>query len=185
MPQPSPPHHPEGMEGANYDHTAFHDLFQHNNKDNNQHNPEVSITAAVGMSTIVRRGALNPLFYNNPPPFFQIFSNPPSLLPPTPNPHCSFCCLVSLAEWVIVYTTFDVLFYLMISWMYKCQALGPWCMFYGTRHKFHSVHWDNDYNFIISAHDITNKILSCDSNHIVDLVMWQSLITLAFLWQKV
>ena len=89
MPQPSPPHHPEGMEGANYDHTAFHDLFQHNNKDNNQHNPEVPITAAVGMSTIVRRGALTPLFYNNPPPFFRFFPTPlPCCLqPPTPTAH--------------------------------------------------------------------------------------------------
>ena len=86
MPQPSPPHHPEGMEGANYDHTAFHDLFQHNNKDNNQHNPEVSITAAVGMSTIVRRGALNPLFYNNPPPQFSNFFQPPFPVASNPQP---------------------------------------------------------------------------------------------------
>ena len=35
-----------------------------------------------------------------PPPSSNFVHPPPSLLPPTPL-HCSFCCLVSLAEWVI------------------------------------------------------------------------------------
>ena len=31
---------------------------------------------------------------------------------------------------------------------------------------------NKDYDFIISVHDFTNKIWSCDSNYIVDLVRW-------------
>ena len=46
-----------------------------------------------------------PLFYEDPPilhnPFFKFCPFPPLLLPPTPPP-LSFCCLVYLAEWVIV-----------------------------------------------------------------------------------
>ena len=32
--------------------------------------------------------------------------------------------------------------------------------------------WNKGYDIIISAHDITNIILSCDSSYIVDVVMW-------------
>ena len=35
-----------------------------------------------------------------------------------------------------------------------------------------TVFWNKSYDIIISVHDITNKILSCDSNYIVDVVMW-------------
>ena len=35
-----------------------------------------------------------------------------------------------------------------------------------------NVYWNKGYDFIISVHDVTNKILSRDSNYIVDLVMW-------------
>ena len=34
------------------------------------------------------------------------------------------------------------------------------------------VFWIKRYDFIISVQDITNKILSRDSNYIVDVVMW-------------
>ena len=34
------------------------------------------------------------------------------------------------------------------------------------------VFWNNIYDVIISVHDVTNKILSRDSNYIVDVVMW-------------
>ena len=33
------------------------------------------------------------------------------------------------------------------------------------------VFWNKIYNFIISVHDVTNKILLLDSNHIVDAVI--------------
>ena len=34
------------------------------------------------------------------------------------------------------------------------------------------VFWNKDYEVTISAHDVTYKILSRDSNHIVDVVGW-------------
>ena len=34
------------------------------------------------------------------------------------------------------------------------------------------VFWDKGYDVIISAHNVTNKILSHDLNYIVDVVMW-------------
>ena len=34
------------------------------------------------------------------------------------------------------------------------------------------VFWNKRYDFIISVQDITNNILSRDSNYIVDVVMW-------------
>ena len=34
------------------------------------------------------------------------------------------------------------------------------------------VFWNNGYDVIIFVHDVTNKILSRDSNYIVDVVMW-------------
>ena len=47
-----------------------------------------------------------------------------------------------------------------------------------------NVHWNKVYDVIISAHDVTNKILSCDSNYIVDAVLQQSFVTLAFPQEK-
>ena len=34
------------------------------------------------------------------------------------------------------------------------------------------VIWNEKYDVISSVHDVINKILSRDSNHIVDVVMW-------------
>ena len=34
------------------------------------------------------------------------------------------------------------------------------------------VFWNNGYDVIISVHDVTNKILSRNSNYIIDVVMW-------------
>ena len=34
------------------------------------------------------------------------------------------------------------------------------------------VFWNKGYDVIISVHDVINKILSRDSNYIVDVVMW-------------
>ena len=35
-----------------------------------------------------------------------------------------------------------------------------------------TVFWNKGYDVIIFVHDVTNKILSRDSNYIVDVVMW-------------
>ena len=32
--------------------------------------------------------------------------------------------------------------------------------------------WKKGYDIIISVNDVTNKILSCDSNYIVEVIMW-------------
>ena len=34
------------------------------------------------------------------------------------------------------------------------------------------VFWNKDYDVIISVYDVTSKILSYDSNYIVNVVMW-------------
>ena len=45
------------------------------------------------------------------------------------------------------------------------------------------VFWNKGYDIIISVDDVTNKILSRDSNYIV-CSSGQSLVTVAFLWEK-
>ena len=35
------------------------------------------------------------------------------------------------------------------------------------------VFWKKGYGVIITTHEVTDKILSCDSNYIVDVVMWR------------
>ena len=34
------------------------------------------------------------------------------------------------------------------------------------------VFWSKGYDILISVHELTNKIVSCESNYIVGLVMW-------------
>ena len=34
------------------------------------------------------------------------------------------------------------------------------------------VFWNKDYDVIVSVYDVTSKILSYDSNYIVNVVMW-------------
>ena len=71
-----------------------------------------------------------------PTPFFKLCPTPPSLLPPTPP---TLLILLSyFFSWMGDCTTFDVLFYFMISWMYTSRALGSSCLFYVTRHQ---VYW--------------------------------------------
>ena len=48
-------------------------------------------------------------------------------------------------------------------------------------HKI-KVFWNKGYEFMISVHDLANKMLSCDSNYIVQVSCDQGLVTLAFLW---
>ena len=38
-------------------------------------------------------------------------------------------------------------------------------------HKI-KVFWKKDYDVIISVNGAANKILSCDSNHTVDVIIW-------------
>ena len=38
-------------------------------------------------------------------------------------------------------------------------------------HKI-TVFWNKGYDVIVSVNDATNKILSCDSNYIIDVFMW-------------
>ena len=46
------------------------------------------------------------------------------------------------------------------------------------------IFWNKVYDVLTFITEVTNKILSGESNYIVDVIMWQSLITRAFLWQK-
>ena len=88
------------------------------------------------------RGVLIPLFYEDPlycqlPPFFffQILST--SLSPPTLIP--VFFLLSCFFGWMSDLTTFDVLFYLMIIWIYTCWALVfQLCLSF---FKFRKQHW--------------------------------------------
>ena len=86
------------------------------------------------VSLFTCKGVLSPLFHEPPTPtilptpLFQVLSNPP---PPNPtNTHCSFCCSVSLAEWVI---TPHLMCYLLNDNM-DLHQLG----FYA---KSHQVYW--------------------------------------------
>ena len=69
---------------------------------------------------IVGREVVTPIFYEDPPilptTLLKFLSKPPPF-PVASNlhPHCSFCCLVSLAEWVIA----------PVMWIYTCWALEP------------------------------------------------------------
>ena len=46
------------------------------------------------------------------------------------------------------------------------------------------VFWNKGYDVIIPVDDVTSKILSHDSNYIVDVFMWPNLVTVAFLLEK-
>ena len=35
-----------------------------------------------------------------------------------------------------------------------------------------AVFWNESYGLIIPAYDVSNKVLSCDSNYTVNVVMW-------------
>ena len=46
------------------------------------------------------------------------------------------------------------------------------------------IFWNSDYGVIISAHDVTNKILLRDSIYIADVAMWSKFDKSKFLWEK-
>ena len=47
-----------------------------------------------------------------------------------------------------------------------------------------TIFWNTGYDVIIYVHDVTNKILSRDSNYIVHVVMWPKFGNSTFLWEK-
>ena len=65
----------------------------------------------------------HPIF-PTPQPLFKVYPTPHPTFPVTSNahPHCPFCCLVSLAEWVIAPHLMCI--YLMVLWIYKCHAMA-------------------------------------------------------------
>ena len=78
---------------------------------------------------------LTPLFYEDPPILLtptpvSNFVQPSLPLSPNPchlhPPHQGFFLLSCFFCWMGDHATFDVLFYLMIIWIYTCQALVPW-----------------------------------------------------------
>ena len=104
------------------------------------------------MKSIVGRGVLSPLFYEDP----TIFPTLP-VLP---------CCLQSVCtptdQSVVFFLWLNrwlrhicVLFYSMISWMYTCRALGPWCIFMQQAVKFTEV-WHMMFFLFVLWYDITH-----------------------------
>ena len=88
---------------------------------------------------MVGRKVLTPLFHEDPSPpilptpLFQILSYPLSphfSVTSNPQPHCSFCCPASLAEWGIT---------LHMSSLGTLVPKGSWYVFYVTRCQ---VYWD-------------------------------------------
>ena len=78
-----------------------------------------------GYLYIVDRWVLTPLRYEEPPPPYIAYPplfkfcptpSPTSLSPPTPTP-----TVLSVGG----HSTFDLLFYLMIVWIYTCRAFVP------------------------------------------------------------
>ena len=46
------------------------------------------------------------------------------------------------------------------------------------------VFWNKGYDVITSVHDVTDKILSRESNYIVDVIMWPKFGNSGILWKK-
>ena len=88
---------------------------------------------------MVGRGVLIPLFFKIPPPLYCL---PHLFFNFCPTPPALFFLLCCFFGWIGDHTTFDELFYLMITWIYTCQALvseGPSFVFYATSVKFTEV----------------------------------------------
>ena len=45
--------------------------------------------------------------------------------------------------------------------------------------------WNKGYDVVISVHDVTNEILSSDSNSIIDVVMWRKFGNCSIFMRKV
>ena len=84
---------------------------------------------SIDCKVIVGRGVLTPLwrppYMAYPPPFSNVAQPPPPFpVASNPQPQCSFC-LSCFFGWMGDCITFDVLFYLIILWIYTCRALVP------------------------------------------------------------
>ena len=108
------------------------------------------------------------------PLLFSNFLQPPlpCRLQPSPPLLIRLCCLFG---WMSDRATFDRLFYLMISWMYTCRALVPWCMFYATRRQ---IYWvlTRDVVFCLSSDLITHTHTHThkDTQHTQGPVDWHA-----------
>ena len=83
-----------------------------------------------------------------PTPLFQILStHTHPHFPVTSNLCPQFFLLSCFFGWVDDHPTFDVLFYLMIIWIYTCYLVPEqlWCMFNATRHQ---VYWSLTHNVV-------------------------------------
>ena len=89
--------------------------------------------------TIVAREVLTPPFFIKTLPMFPFPSS--DLLFPCcyQAPPLLLILLSCFFGWMGDRATFDVLFYLIISWMYTCWVLGPSCVFYATRRQVYCV----------------------------------------------
>ena len=84
---------------------------------------------------------------------------------PTPLPHCFkpspplLFLMPCFFNWMGDCATFDVLFHLMILWIYNCWALAP------TRHQ---IYWGLTHNvvfFLVPLFDITHTHTHKDTQH--------------------
>ena len=48
-----------------------------------------------------------------------------------------------------------------------------------------NLFWNKGYDMIISVHDVTNKMLSCDSNDMADMVMWPKFVSSSIFMREV
>ena len=116
-------------------------------------------------------------------PPFSNFIQPHFPVASYPHPNCSFCCLVSLTERVIVaphlmrYFTYDIKDLYMSS-IGTLVPERPWCVFYGTRHQVYWVIevWQIVWFFLVLWFDITHP-KTCkhtETQHTLGPVGWHT-----------
>ena len=83
-----------------------------------------------------------------PTPIFQNLTTPIPHFPVTSNPHCSYCCRISLADWLITPHLMCILLNNIDPYMSSLSTLvpeEPWYVFYVTRHQ---VYWVLTHNVV-------------------------------------
>ena len=119
------------------------------------------------------------IFFTPPLPF-QILSTSLHLPCCLQSPPPLLILLPCFFDWIGDRATFDVPFSLMISWMYTCQALRPWCMFYAARRQ---VYWGLTCGFLlVHWFDITHsQTHTCkDTQHTQGPVYWHTHINVIY-----